>query len=620
MDGSKGAIAAVNRNEMTLSSENQRSVEASEQLRWPFLERLASKGIVSRLDLEVAKEILSGRPNREEWLAALACYLSQAFCDGHVCVHMTPERLKPDLEELWKRISATRKGKGDLEVSREELAEFCRLVRKGIHSLGEAALDHSIVSWSTSHEVLVYLQSQWHAETRWLEEWNRLTKAKPSLGVEERSLQRRVESLIEKKVLLPEQGAAVLSCSTNSVVLLSGGPGTGKTYTAGWLIGTLWEALNSEQKKTFEMALAAPTGKAAANLQTNLAKSCSEMTPMKLKASTLHSLLDLRPSGGGKRPLLSADLVVVDECSMVDLSLMTRLLGAVKTGARLVLLGDAFQLPPVEAGACFSELMCLDEGSERVERTRLSTCVRTDRSDLLDLAVAVREGKWVDFCNVLSSQKTSVGRLSWPFFPLHELGNRLAEWVGKRLGEAKDPEEALWKLQQFRLLCPLRRGPLGVDRLNEMLAERLGEGRSQRILPLLVTLNDKRLGLSNGDVGVVVQQRRELVRDPLCFREGDYAYFFANDGSGRVRRLPAILLRKVALAYALSVHKSQGSEFEEVLLLMPEGAEVFGRELFYTAVTRAKRSLEIVGTDETLRQALSRPATRVSGLAFRLTV
>ncbi len=406
-----------------------------------------------------------------------------------------------------------------------------------------------------------YLNRNWVYETHILEQVKRL-----------RSLQPPVISLPHlDDPLLPQQKKALNSALQNRFTLICGGPGTGKTFTASVIAKTL------ASSNKIKIALAAPTGKAASHLQSVLGK-----LDALVEASTLHRLLRITP---GENRLFSsrkidADLVIVDEASMIDVPLLAHLLEAVET--RLVLMGDPDQLPPVEAGSLFAEMATLFG-------IRLQKSMRTDDLALQALAEGITRGE-----------------LDFPCQPLKDLN--LYEKIQPLISLAEpDPALCLKELNQFRVLGALRQGPFGIDALNRQLVQEL----SQKIrpgqwwvIPLLITSNEPRQELYNGTCGVLIGKSRGGVQ----LREGT-AYF---PQKVAFKNLPPF-----EVAFCLSIHKSQGSEFDRVLALFPPGSENFGREALYTAVTRAKKECEIWGDDTTLKKMLSQRFHKTSGFTDR---
>ncbi len=447
------------------------------------------------------------------------------------------------------------------------------------------------------------------------------------------------------------QKAAAFTAVTKRLCVLSGGPGTGKTYTVAKIL-----ALLLEQSGTgFRIALAAPTGKAAARLQESIREvartlPCPESVRALIpdEASTVHRLLGSLPGTASFRHdadhPLAADAVVVDEASMVDLALFSRLVQALPARTRLILLGDRDQLASVEAGAVLGDICDTgrDHGYSSSHRIRyekitgetlpaaepgeesavLGDCIATLRkswrfgegSGIGAVGRAVNEG---DGRRALEAARSGrFADLHWLDLPRPEALQHLLE---ERLGEmpadfrdAADPEAALKLLDRFRVLCALREGPYGVAAVND-LAERIlrrrglirPEGRWYHGRPVMITRNDYPLRLFNGDVGLILPDRDAGGELRAFFRSPD----------GLLRSLPPSRLPEHETVWATTVHKSQGSEFDHVLLVLPDrDAPVLTRELLYTAVTRARKRIEICGRQDVFTAACARRTARFSGL------
>ncbi len=379
-----------------------------------------------------------------------------------------------------------------------------------------------------------YLQRNWEDETLFLTHYKRLKASIPSITLPFAPL--------EGLSLEEGQKEAIQLALQRSLTLITGGPGTGKTYTAGHLIRLLLNTC-----PTLKVALAAPTGKAASTLQASI------QLP-DLRAQTLHSLLK-------KEKLLEYDLILVDESSMIDVSMMASLFSKVKDGARLILMGDPHQLPPIEAGALFKDLP---------PTLTLSQTKRTDDRALQHLAKSL----------------------------LEETPEKIASMI-----ILKPLDEDLTDFPNTCLLTPLRKGPFGVEALNAKLKayhEEKERGQEITKTPIMIVQNDSTRDVYNGDLGLLYRNHRT----------GEEWSEFGN------RKIPPPLLPRWELAYCLSVHKSQGSEFDHVRLLLPEGSEKFGREMIYTAVTRARKTIEILGTKQTLLKTLALTSSRLSGLTL----
>lgn len=414
--------------------------------------------------------------------------------------------------------------------------------------------------------------------------------------------------------------------------VIAGGPGTGKTTTVARMVTEMISGAVADGSRPPLIALAAPTGKAAARLQEAVHQEAAALPAgervggllMELRGSTLHRLLGWRPGSHsrfahhrGNR--LPHDVVIVDETSMVSLWLTARLVEAVRPEARLILVGDPGQLTSIEAGVVLGDIVGASSPTigecivmlERVHRygggiARVADAVRLGDADAT--VDALRGGSdGVTWLAVDVEEPGSEGAL--------ELVRERAVQAGRAVAAAArggDGLAALRALASFRLLCAHRHGPHGVSdwstRVQGWLTTYIEdiEQRDYVGRPLLVTQNDYELGLWNGDTGVVVQGP-----------EGPPVAVFER---GR-ELLPFSPLRlgAVETVYAMTVHKSQGSQFETAVVLLPSaGSRILTRQLLYTAVTRARGELILIGSEEAVRSAVERPVARASGLGDRL--
>lgn len=410
-----------------------------------------------------------------------------------------------------------------------------------------------------------------------------------------------------------EQRAAAEVALAQGLTVLTGGPGTGKTTTVARLLALLAGG------RRLRIALAAPTGKAAARLQEAVALEVAKLDPadahalQDLTATTLHRLLGSRPDTSarfrhdrGNR--LPHDVIVVDETSMVSLTLMARLLEAVRPDARLILVGDPDQLASVEAGAVLADLV---DGLGAAKVAALRTSHRFGES-IGALASAIRDG---DPDRVVEVLRAGGEHIEWfdtaePASPLREVLVPQAVDL-RRAAMLGDAQGALEILGEHRLLCAHRRGPYGVRFWNRQVERWLTEETGESVWaawypgrPVLVTANDYGLGLYNGDTGVAVV--------------ADGALRVVVAGSAQ-RTFAAGRLSEVDTMHAMTIHKSQGSQAAEVtVLLPPEDSRLLSRELLYTAVTRAKTRVRLIGPEASVRAAVQRRVVRASGLARRL--
>lgn len=584
---------------------------------WLFLKTLVKERRLDPIHYYLTEQLLQGHPKPTEEIAACLCYASLAAQQGHGCIYVEGgSHLIPDPFTLIQQTLL--KNEENSIPLQPQIKHWELLILKGIYSIPLVNTDlrqyeRLFFCIEKGNKRALLFQNQWLHQAECWQRWRVISARTPSIAVNEQSLQGFLQPLLKERLLLPEQAQAIITACRHSISLLSGGPGTGKSYTAGWMIKALIENIPAEERESFEIAFAAPTGKAAANLGHYLNKVMGSH-PI-ASAKTLHTLLGIGKSK--QAHTLSADLVIVDECSMVDTGQMLALLKAIKPGARLVLIGDKEQLPPVESGAFFADLMKTTTAEDGLSnKVELKTCLRTDCPSILKLASAISQGEASEALALLREERETL-RWTQPEEDIKKVQAQLLQRF-KELGffhsqQGQDHARLLKEFSRFRLLSPMRQGPLGVDTLNDLIFHqfyRQCRDNDKMMIPIMITANDYRLNLFNGEVGIVIKSLDSNQGSPLNFQKGDIALF--SSGEGKVRPLPALMLPKAELAYCLSIHKSQGSEFDHILLVLPEEAKVFGRELLYTAVTRGKQRVEIIGSMATLKSMIFHSAERVS--------
>jgi exodeoxyribonuclease V alpha subunit len=475
------------------------------------------------------------------------------------------------------------------------------------------------------------VERMWAAEVRLAE---RLTaQSVPAPGLDRERAEAGLNRLFAPRDADQRFAAAV--AAERRLAVIAGGPGTGKTTTVARIIALLGELAQASGRRLPRVALAAPTGKASARLAEAVHTQAPQLDVepairdwlRSLEAMTLHRLLGLRPGG---RPRFDAeqrlphDVVVVDESSMVSLALMERLAAAVRPEARLILVGDPGQLASIEAGAVLGDVVgpAAPPPGAPVPPIAESIAVlsRGHRfgSAIDSLARAVRDG---DADQTLRRLERGDEGITWIPEPDSAAAETALRGDAVAAGEAVlaaavagDGPGALAALERFRILAAHRRGPYGVSTLTARVLgwleaalpgftpdERFFVGR-----PLLLTENDRELGLFNGDTGVVV-------------RTGEDRLAAAFERRGEVVAFSPARLGAVDTVYAMTIHKSQGSQFRRVdLVLPPPDSRLLTRELLYTALTRAQEEVLVIGSPESVRIAVDRPIARASGLRRRL--
>ena len=493
----------------------------------------------------------------------------------------------------------------------------------------------------------LYLQRYWKYENELGDNLEaRLNEKKPG-DFDPADLAKNIAKLFPEPADL--QKVAAFVAATSRLCVISGAPGTGKTRTI-VLICALLIALAGKRELSF--ALAAPTGKAAARLKETIAQtSVSLSLPGNLKlpadASTIQRLLGARGDSphfrhNAKNPL-TADVVIVDEASMIDLALLAKLFDAIRSDARIILVGDKDQLASVEAGSAFRDIctpgfelgvsVSLAEALAKTTGEKLdgtsadqapihSAVVELRRNyrftagtGIAELSSAVNRSDAVSAIAILKSG----GAIRWrPTPSLKNFERELRERVLPRfekLVRVSDPAVALKQLAEFAVLCALRRGPFGSETVNALLEGMLREtgliemsGRYHAGEPIIIVRNDYNVGLFNGDLGIVMP-------DAMT---GELRVFFRGE-EGEVLNFAPGRLPAHEPAFALTVHKSQGSEFHDALVILPErDAPVLTRELLYTGITRVRETIEVWASEDILQQTIKRKIERSSGLRERL--
>lgn len=459
----------------------------------------------------------------------------------------------------------------------------------------------------------LYLHRYWAYENRLAENLRRLSK----ITVEAPQLAGLLDRYFPtaNKQTDWQREAAEKAC-THAFCIITGGPGTGKTTT----VCKILAILQTMHGSTMTIALTAPTGKAAMRLQESVANSLAALDcPDELKrrmpqtAETLHRLLGSKPFSPffkhhADHPLIY-DCIVVDEASMVDIALMSKLADALKPGGKLILLGDRDQLSSVESGAVLADLIAGLPGNT----VELKTSYRFD-SGIKQFAEAINrqnpEKAWLIMQNDDESIK-EVRRQAC----LAYIVNQRETYVSSVKSGADFPE-TYRIFNRFQVLCTNRHGPDGTIDLNlrienTLFGERRQDSRSPWYAgrPVIITQNNPALHLYNGDIGLCLPDRE--------FGGRLMVFFLRPDGSIK-KHLPA-RLPDCETVFAMTVHKSQGSEFDEILIVLPETANpVLCKELLYTAITRAKSRIRFVGEKSVFDYAALKKIERVTGLIEKL--
>lgn len=595
---------------------NKKSIQ-----RWGHLHRMVEIGSIPYPDFAIAESLLTLYPDASESAAAFIVYLSMAARAGHLCVVEKEGTLFPDpLHLLQESLFSENVHFSSWD---KDFSQFVSMIKKGSSLLPSSLVanvseefypDRPICRWQQAF----YLQRNWVDETFFFTALSRILRTTPHISFSEKQMTQKL--LEHSPSLLSEQMKAIDILLKQSFSVLTGGPGTGKTYTAGKFIHIFWELLSSEQRKNFRLALAAPTGKAASNL----AKKLGYLT-LTCQGLTLHQLLNVSPSR--KKPYhelshLHYDLIVVDESSMIDASMMATLLLSVKEGARLVLLGDPHQLPPVGMGNFFWDAI---QSCRALDHPvgELTHCMRSEISTIVNFSQKINSGNGLEVVSSLDVESDSeITRKSIDPTMTKKVFQALIHKIVNHfdyLTELNQNENELFgRLRTFGFLSPLRNGPYGVHALNQAVFQEMfsrTKDGARLAVPILIGKNDFQRNLMNGDMGLLICHKNKSQKFHLTIE--DFALFPSNEGD-ELRKIPALLLPSFEYGYCLSVHKSQGSEFDHVFILLPPGSEIFGREILYTAATRSRKSLEIWGNDDTICKTVERQGKRCSMVINKL--
>lgn len=634
----------------------------------PILQRFVEAEVINRFDAHLSTRLSRLYDEKEDAMALTVALLSRALRDGHTAIEISEWH---SFVDDCIRASQSEAGAESTSLeypSQEQVMEAIRssrMVRTDATPRDEVRpleLGHGLLSLRrlARYEAMVAENLRARAGSQFV----------PLADMS--ALNDRVNALFgEPSDTLDLQRAAALVALRSPFATISGGPGTGKTSTVAKMLALLVEQALVNGEAPPRIKLTAPTGKAAARLVESLGRAVQALplsdavrAAMPTEALTVHRCLGVIPGStkfrhGSERPL-SVDILLVDEVSMVDLPLMAKLLAATPMEAKLIFLGDKNQLASVEAGSVLADICALEGAMVSEFTSDTSKAISPllghplpvhagtvgDASPMLDsiveltksyrygessgigaLARAINAGDESRTLEVLSD--SSLKDVTWLDMNAVEDG-RLVKLIAQAYAgylRTASPAGMLNALDRFRVLCAHRRGPDSVQALNTMIERTIGQ-RSKATLnahyhgrPVMIQENNYGVRLYNGDVGVVYQSRGEM-----------RAYFPSDETTGvekeagasaqgelALRHLSAARLPEHDTVFAMSIHKSQGSEFEHVLVVLPRVASpIVTRELLYTGVTRAKKRVTILADEAVIRAAIAQKVRRRSGLPRRL--
>ena len=559
------------------------------------------------IDGFLATQLCQSLGSQNAIMQHLIMALSKALRNGHSCLPLA------DIagQTLWSAASDARTGAG--AIPGYTFATFRELL--------DSAQSYAITAGDAAPLVLdnerLYLRRYWHFEQQvaghLLQRMQIHTLSAPQQDTADALLGQLFHKLPEPQI--DWQAKAVKDALVRQVSVISGGPGTGKTYT----VARLLLALQAVNDTSLTIAMAAPTGKAKQRLVESIIDAKKQLSRQGIDATlinsipetahTLHGLLGLRPNSHGAKHHrdnpLAIDLLLVDEVSMVDLSMMSRLLDALPEHCKLVLVGDAEQLPSVAAGSILAD----------IPSSAISYLHKSHRFDgqggIGVLAHQVMHNLAEESWLTLSESK-DVSLIKDAEFEVWL--EQMCDQYFVPMLKAKTLDEAFGCLNQFRILAATRQGDMGIEGLNtqveRILSRRLSQvrlGQNYHGKPVMVTKNNHGLGVFNGDIGIVWETENGPLN--VCFLQ-----------SSEVRKVDVGLLQDIETVYAMTIHKTQGSEFDHVALVVaPQAERLLSSQLLYTAITRAKMTCSIKVSKSVWCKAVTNKTQRWSGLGALLS-
>ncbi|WP_392553176.1 exodeoxyribonuclease V subunit alpha [Orbus wheelerorum] len=619
-----------------------------------LLDKLKSSGLIVPLDFHLAL-FFSRRANLTDPLAQarfafLVVWLSVEVRAGHVCINLDDiTQVNLEYRFGFERINNLYADLGNPKLT--DWLSTCHLVGQNMVSDGE------MLSPFVLNKHRFYFQRMWQYEKQVANYFNHtICLNKPtSLAIKE------LDILFPANYASAEidwQKVATASAITQQVAIISGGPGTGKTTTISKILATLVAVHRQQFQSDLRIVAAAPTGKAAARLTESLSAavatlpiddSIKERIP--IEAVTLHRLLGARIDSNKflyhKDNPLSVDILLIDEASMVDLPMMSSIIAALPKHARLILLGDKEQLSSVEAGAVFGDLcellahgyshqhtliikqltgyqldatnnhpsiadsICLLQKSYRFASQSgigiLANLIKIGDSQEVIRLLTHHQYQDIYFYNMTTSEQYEQA--------IESCVSHYQSYLHTITPSLLDVEIILSSFAKFRLLCALRDGPFGVQGLNKLIENLLLEKgsisrRKQDAWyigrPVMILKNSFSLGLFNGDIGITL---------PAADDSNKLKVYFLLP-NGEIKAVSPFRLPEHETAYAMTIHKSQGSEFEHVAVILPnQHSPLLTRSLLYTAVTRAKQTISLYSSKTILEKTISSKINRQSGLA-----
>ncbi|CUR53603.1 RecBCD enzyme subunit RecD [Serratia symbiotica] len=606
-----------------------------------FLNKAVKLGILSSLDIKFAKIIAN---IHEPDILLVAAYLSSEVRSGHICLRLDQLQVKklfsgrsPKLAKAILSLIGTPN-----IMQWKKRFTTCNAISDGSKSTPLVLNDQFLYfqrMWQNENKVISFLKNDYQ---------NKITDFK-RLPI----ILNKIFGIITNKINW--QKIAIAIVLTKRITIISGGPGTGKTTIISKILIALTELYKNS---SLRIQLTTPTGKAADrlnksinNIFCNLSLTSDQHQLLSIKAITLHHLLKITPYSQKnyyhKNNQLNLDVIIIDESSMIDLSIMAHLISALSLKTKVIFIGDHNQLPSIEAGSIFSDICFflkfgyskkriielnnltgykLFEKKTSIKlKLRDSLCLLkknyrfSNKSGINKLAHAVNTGNFIKIKKIINGNFHDIKK--YPLSNIQEYEKLLLMctkkyfYYLKQINIKSNIVTLLTIFNYFQVICALRTGPFGVTGLNQQIEFRLektGIIHNKKELwypgrPIIIKRNDKNLKLNNGDIGIALLDKNYELKINFLLANGDIKLVSPN-------QLPVY-----DIAYAMTVHKSQGSEFNHTVLVLPNYfIPMLTRELIYTAITRARYKFSLYATDEIFKKSIYTSLIRRSGLIYRL--
>lgn len=606
-----------------------------------LLTALKTQNIILPLDESIASFLTSFYPDHDcislRRFHFLMLWLSIEVRAGHICLALSTETYQNFLQRF-------------LTPSSDEIMALLDYpsAQDLQNVIQNSGLDLVALNGDENQIAPLVYQNQWlYFQRMWKNEQKiaRFFNQSPTLAFDRKTIASIVAPLFAAQPEPDFQKIAVENALLNPIAIISGGPGTGKTTTVAKLLLAL---LKLYPEQTLSICAATPTGKASARLTQSLNSalqkldlkqlhiSAAQQNQLQLTALTLHKLLGAKPNRNEfkyhAQQKLPYDVVLIDEASMIDLSMMAHLIEALRPEARLILLGDKDQLSSVEAGAIFGDLCA--QKPHQYEKLNSHKVSFLEKSFRFSEDSGIK--KWADFVNqgevkqtlaLLQAQKHS--DIQWHRLNEDDAAQYAAmiqdlaahyEPYFQGIENVQSEEEiksALTQFDRFRVLCALNESAFGIHVLNKQIQDHLIEkgqikgGKSQQWYngkPVMITENNAFLTLFNGDIGIAFKDKN-----------GHYRVHFLSP-ENTLKTVSTALLPKHETAFAMTIHKSQGSEFDEIAIVLPTQFQtLLTRSLLYTAITRARKKAILYSSKKVFEKTIESKQKRQSGLSQLLT-